>query len=131
MGGLNSVSATKVLLTLEMQDFEKGKETYSLSEEEKVTYGTERKEVGSNLFRKGRIDLALERYKKVIDLFNYIDNFKEENKVKAKELKRNCELNRAACQLKLTHYSEVKTSCNNVLKEESGNVKAYFRRAQA
>merc|ERR1712048_754248 len=131
MGGLNSVSATKVLLTLEMQDFEKGKETYSLSEEEKVTYGTERKEVGSNLFRKGRIDLAMERYKKVIDLFNYIDNFKEDNKIKAKDLKKTSQLNRAACQLKIHDYAAAKTSCNDALKEDSQNIKALFRRAQA
>merc|ERR1712019_217000 len=115
----------------EMQDFEKGKETYSLSEEEKVTYGTERKEVGSNLFRKGRIDLAMERYKKVIDLVNYIDNYKEDNKVKAKDLKKTCQLNRAACQLKVHDYFAAKTSCNDALKEDSQNIKALFRRAQA
>merc|ERR1712048_888613 len=131
MGGLNSVSATKVLLTLEMQDFEKGKETYSLSEEEKVTYSSERKEMGSKLFRKGRIDLAMERYKKVIDLFSYIDSYKEDNKIKAKDLKKTCQLNRAACQLKIHEYFAAKTSCNDALQEDSQNVKALFRRAQA
>merc|ERR1712032_1790222 len=110
---------------------EKGKDTYSLSEEEKVAFGAERKEVGSNLFRKGRVNLALERYKKVIDMFSYIDNFKEENKTKAKDLKKVCELNRAACQLQVEDYSAAKTSCNNALKEDSANVKAIFRRAQA
>jgi len=129
--GLASVSAGKVLLTLELQDFEKGKDTYSLSEEEKVAFGTARKEVGSNLFRKGRMNLAMERYKKVIDMFSYIDNFKEDNKVKAKELKKVCDLNRAACQLKVKDYAGAKSSCNNVLKEDSQNVKALFRRAQA
>lgn len=129
--GLNNISAAKVLLTLEMKDFEEGKDTYSLSEEEKIAFATERKDVGSNLFRKGRINLALERYKKVIDMFGYIDSFQEDNKTKAKELKKLCELNRAACQLKIKDYSGAKTSCNNALKEESQNVKALFRRAQA
>jgi len=129
--GLNNISAGKVLLTLEMQEFEQGKDTYSLSEEEKVTYGSERKEVGSNLFRKGRVDLAMERYKKVIDMFSYIDNFKEDNKIKAKDLKNKCQLNRAACQLKIHEYFAAKTSCNDALKEDSQNIKALFRRAQA
>merc|ERR1712048_567731 len=114
-----------------MQEFEKAKDTYSLSEDEKLAFGSGRKDVGSNLFRKGRINLALERYKKVIDMFSYIDNFQEDNKAKAKELKKVCELNRAACQLKIKDYSAAKTSCNNALKEDSLNVKALFRRAQA
>jgi len=129
--GLKTISADKVVLTLEMQDFEKAKETYSMSEEEKVEFGAARKEVGSNLFRSGRIELAMQRYKKVIELFSYIDNFKEENKVKAKDLKKVCELNRAACQLKVKDFSEARTSCDNVLKEDAQNVKALFRKAQA
>merc|ERR1712048_1192610 len=114
-----------------MQEFEKAKDTYSLSEDEKLAFGSGRKDVGSNLFRKGRINLALERYKKVIDMFSYIDNYQEDNKVKAKELKKVCELNRAACQLKVKDYWAAKTSCNNALKEDTQNVKALFRRAQA
>jgi len=129
--GLKTISADKVVLTLEMQDFEKAKETYSMSEEEKVEFGAARKEVGSNLFRSGRIELAMQRYKKVTELFSYIDNFKEENKVKAKDLKKVCELNRAACQLKVKDFSEARTSCDNVLKEDAQNVKALFRKAQA
>jgi len=64
-------------------------------------------------------------------LFNYIDNFKEENKTKAKDLKRVCELNKAACYIKLKDFSEARTACNAVLKEEKDNVKALFRRATA
>jgi len=128
---LKTISAEKVVLTLEMQDFEKAKDTYSMSEEEKVEFGAARKEVGSNLFRSGRIELAMQRYKKVIELFSYIDNLKEENKVKAKDLKKVCELNRAACLLKAKDFAEARTSCDNVLKEDAQNVKALFRKAQA
>merc|ERR1712032_346123 len=82
-------------------------------------------------FKSGRYALALERFKKVGDIFNYIDNFKEENKSKAKELKRVCELNKAACHLKLGDHTSARQACEAVLKDEKQNVKALYRRAQA
>jgi len=129
--GLAGLKAEKVVLTLVMPEFEKAKDTWSMSEEEKVEFGTARKDVGSTLFKGGRVALALQRYKKVGEMFSYIDNFKEENKAKAKDLKKACELNKAACYLKLQDYSEAKSACNAVLKDEKQNVKAMYRRAQA
>jgi len=129
--GLKTITADKAVLTLELLEFDKGKDTWDMSEEEKIEFGTSRKEVGSNLFRTGRVLMAVGRYKKVIELFNYIDNYKEENKTKAKELKKTCELNSASCQLKLKEYKEAEKHCNNVLKEEAMSVKALYRRAQA
>jgi FK506-binding protein 4/5 len=108
--GLGEVAAEKVVLTLVLTEFEKPQDTYSMSEEEKLDFGQKRKEVGSTLFKQGRLAMALQRYKKVGDIFNYIDNFKEENKSKAKELKSACELNKAACHLKLKDYDEAKKS---------------------
>jgi len=129
---VRGVTAAQVVIELEMKEFDKGKDTWSMSEEEKLEYGLARKEVGANLFRAKRIALAQDKFKKVGDLFNYVDNYKDEgNKGKAKDLKRLCELNKAACALKLNDYQAAKTSCNTVLKEEGDNVKALFRRAQA
>merc|ERR1712217_151838 len=129
--GLEGLKAEKVVLTLVMPEFEKAKDTWNMSEEEKVEFGTARKDVGSTLFKRGRVALALQRYKKVGEMFSYIDNFKEENKAKAKDLKKACELNKAACYLKLQDYSEAKNACNAVLKDEKQNVKALYRQAQA
>mmetsp|Transcript_69986 Transcript_69986/g.176339 ORF Transcript_69986/g.176339 Transcript_69986/m.176339 type:complete len:565 (+) Transcript_69986:2-1696(+) len=130
--GLKDVKADKVVFTLELIEFEKSKDTWSMSEEEKVEFANSRKEVGSQLFKAGRLQMALGRYKKVADMFSYIDNFKEENnKVKAKVLKQACDANKAACYLKLMDYIEAKNSCNAVLKEDTQNVKATYRRAQA
>jgi len=129
--GLKDISAETVVLEMELVDFEKAKDTWNMTEEEKVQFATERKEVGSKLFKQGRIVLALQRYKKVIDMFGYIENFAEENKAKAKALKKVCDLNQAACQLKLKNWTAAKSCCNNVLKEEPDSVKALFRRAQA
>mmetsp|Transcript_33766 Transcript_33766/g.61472 ORF Transcript_33766/g.61472 Transcript_33766/m.61472 type:complete len:583 (+) Transcript_33766:67-1815(+) len=129
--GLKEISAKKAVLTLELLEFEKGKQTWDMDEDEKIEFGTARKEVGSNHFRTGRIQMALGRYKKVIEVFNYTDNMKEPNKTKAKDLKKACELNSASCQLKLKEYKEAEKHCNNVLKEEAMSVKALYRRAQA
>jgi len=130
--GLKDLTGDKVLLTLKLTDFEKAKEHYDMNEEEKVGFGGSRKEVGSTLFKKGRIALALERYKKVAEMFSYTDNIKDESaKAKAKDLKMLCELNKAACFLKLKEYADAKKSCELVLKEQSINLKAMFRKAQA
>lgn len=133
--GLKDVVATadsrRVVLSLELQEFEKAKDTWDMSEEEKVAFGTARKEVGSALFKAGRLQLALQRYNKVVDLYSNIDKFKEENKTKAKELKKSCELNKSACYIKLKDFAKVKTACTAILKDDRCNVKALFRNAQA
>merc|ERR1712107_95563 len=70
--------------------------------------------------------------KKVADMFSSVDNMKDETlKSKAKDLKRQCELNKAACFLKLREYADAKKSCDAVLKDQSNNVKAMYRKAQA
>jgi len=123
---------SEIVLTMSLESFEKAKDTWSMSEEEKVAFALSRKEVGGSLFKSGRIDMALHRYKKVVELFNYVDNFKDEdNKKKALELKRLCELNRAACCLKMLDFDGAKTACDAVLKDDRDNVKALFRRANA
>merc|ERR1712107_883915 len=88
--------------------------------------------MGSALFKQGRTALALERYKKVVEMFWHIDSVKDETmKTKAKDLKRVCELNEAACFLKVKEYAEAKKACDIVLKDQPNNVKAMFRKAQA
>merc|ERR1719487_1203635 len=118
-------------MTLELLEFEKAKDTWNMDEEEKIAHGTARKDAGSKLFRAGRTRMALASYKKVLTLFSYIDNMREENKTQAKDLKKMCELNSAACQLKFKEFTEAKKHCDNVLKDDSKNAKAIFRRAQA
>lgn len=125
-------SGEAVVLKVEMVEFEKAKDTFNLSEEDKVKLGSARKEVGGSLFKSGRTELALERYKKVSELLGSVDSFKvDDQKKAAQELKKLCELNKAACHLKLKQFHEAKKACDAVLKEESCNVKALFRKAQA
>merc|ERR1712187_1072756 len=121
-----------MVLELELQAFEKAQDSWNMSEDEKLEFAAARKDVGATLFKAGRYRMALGRYKKVISLFSYLDSIKDEDKkTKAKEFKKACELNCAACNLKFGVYSEALKNCDNVLKEDSVNVKALFRRAQA
>lgn len=129
--GMAEVKAERVVMTLTLEDFEKAKDTWSMSEEEKLEWGTARKEAGSSLLKAGRLGMALQRYRKVIEAFGYVDSMQEENKQKAKALKMACELNKAAVCLKLKDFVEARAACNTVLKEDAQNSKALYRRAQA
>mmetsp|Transcript_9990 Transcript_9990/g.21978 ORF Transcript_9990/g.21978 Transcript_9990/m.21978 type:complete len:572 (-) Transcript_9990:468-2183(-) len=129
--GLQDAKCETIVAVVELQDFETLKETWDMSEDEKLEYGTARKEVGSQLLKNGRLQLALQRYKKVTDLFSYVDNYSEDKKEKAKALKLACEANKAAVYLKLKNWDEVMKSCNAVLKEDKNHVKCIYRRAQA
>ncbi|CAK0893928.1 unnamed protein product [Prorocentrum cordatum] len=98
-----------------------------MSDEEKLKFCDERKALGNSLFKAGRLDLALGRYKKVGDVFSYVDNFPEDVKAKAQELKQACELNKAMCYLRIhggpriNNYDEAKAACNKVLKDDKGS----------
>jgi len=127
--GLADLKCDKVVLTLQLDEFEKGKDTWSMSEDEKIAHAEARKVAAANIFKAGRMELALKSYKGIVDLFNYIDNFKEDNKTKANTLKRTCELNRAACLVKVGDWDGGRKACNTVLKDDGTNVKALFRRA--
>mmetsp|Transcript_46290 Transcript_46290/g.91681 ORF Transcript_46290/g.91681 Transcript_46290/m.91681 type:complete len:569 (+) Transcript_46290:1-1707(+) len=129
--GLQDVKADKVVLTVELEEFEKGKDTWSMSEDEKLEWAVSRKDRGSELLKAGRLAMALRRYKKVVDSFGYLDDMQEENKAKAKALKLACEANTVVVHLKLKDFVAAKAACNSVLKEDKQNIKALYRRAQA
>lgn len=116
-------------VTLELVDFEVT-ETKGMSEEHKIRFGTALKESGSSLFRDGRTHLALRRYKEAIEFLTQCIDFSPDHQTKVRDVARLCELNRAACYVKLSKYSDAKVSCTAVLGDEPENVKALYRRAQ-
>ncbi|CAE8737920.1 unnamed protein product, partial [Polarella glacialis] len=58
-----SAAGEQVSFIVELIGLENPKTAYEMSEEEKLAFVTERKEVGSKLFRSQRFFLASERYK--------------------------------------------------------------------
>ncbi|OMO78130.1 hypothetical protein CCACVL1_14645 [Corchorus capsularis] len=120
-----------VFYEVEMVSFTKEKESWDMNTKEKIEAAGKKKEEGNALFKVGKYVRASKRYEKAVKYIEYDSSFGEEEKKKAKALKVACNLNNAACKLKLKDYKEAEKLCTKVLELESTNVKALYRRAQA
>merc|ERR1712060_655095 len=75
----------------------------------------------------GKYRLALERYKRVTEFITQYYHVPKDGN----ELVTVCELNKAACMLKVGDNYGAKNACTAVLRVDPENVKALFRRASA
>ncbi|GKV34069.1 hypothetical protein SLEP1_g42490 [Rubroshorea leprosula] len=116
---------------LQLVSFDKEKESWDMNTPEKIEAAGKKKEEGNALFKAGKYTRASKRYDKAVKYINYDSAFSEEEKKKAKVLKFTCNLNNAACKLKLKDHKQAEKLCTKVLDLESTNVKALYRRAQA
>lgn len=121
-----------VTYEVELVSFVKDKESWDMNTtQEKIEAAGKKKEEGNAFFKAGKYKKAVKRYEKAAKYIEYDTNFEEEEKKQAKALKITCNLNNAACQLKLKEYKQAEKLCTKVLELESTNVKALYRRAQA
>ncbi|KAI8013267.1 Peptidyl-prolyl cis-trans isomerase FKBP65 [Camellia lanceoleosa] len=120
-----------VFYEVELVSFDKEKESWDMNTQEKIEAAGEKKEEGNTLFKAGKYARASKRYEKAAKYIEYDSSYSEEEKKQAKVLKVTCNLNNAACQLKLKEYKQAEKLCTKVLELESKNVKALYRRAQA
>ncbi|KAI3968091.1 hypothetical protein MKX01_015611 [Papaver californicum] len=120
-----------VYYEVELVSFVKDKESWDMDNGEKIVAAGKKKEEGNALFKAGKYARASKRYEKAAKFIEYDSPFSEEEKKQAKTLKVSCNLNNAACKLKLKSYKEAEKLCTKVLEVESRNVKALYRRAQA
>ncbi|PWA82088.1 FKBP-type peptidyl-prolyl cis-trans isomerase domain-containing protein [Artemisia annua] len=116
---------------VELVSFEKEKDSWELTTPEKIETCGRKKEEGNTIFKKQKYERASKRYEKALSFIEYDSAFSEEEKQQAKVLKISCNLNNAACKLKLRDYKQVVKLCTKVLDADSKNVKALYRRAQA
>ncbi|KAM7490347.1 hypothetical protein LguiA_033268 [Lonicera macranthoides] len=65
-----------------------------------------KKEEGNGFFKAGKYAKASKRYEKAAKYIEYDTSFGEEKKKKAKAMKATCNLNNAACQLKLKERAQ-------------------------
>ncbi|KAL7116171.1 hypothetical protein ACP275_04G226500 [Erythranthe tilingii] len=115
----------------ELVSFVKDKESWDMNTEEKIEAAGKKKEEGNALFKAGKYLRASKRYEKAAKFIEYDTSFSEEEKKQSKLLKVTCNLNNAACKLKLKEYKQAEKLCTKVLELEGTNVKALYRRAQA
>ncbi|KHG01160.1 Peptidyl-prolyl cis-trans isomerase FKBP65 -like protein [Gossypium arboreum] len=120
-----------VYYELEMVSFVKEKESWDMNAQEKIEAAGKKKEEGNALFKAGKYERASKRYEKAFRFIEYDSSFSDEEKQQAKLLKVTCNLNNAACKLKLKDYKKAKKLCTEVLELDDRNVKALYRRAQA
>lgn len=120
-----------LIYEVEMVSFIKEKESWDMNTQEKVEAAGKKKEEGNLLFKAGKYHRASKRYEKAAGFIEYDSTFNDEEKQQAKLLKISCNLNNAACKLKLKEYKEVVKLCTKVLEVDGRNVKALYRRAQA
>lgn len=120
-----------VFYEVELVSFVKEKESWDMNTEEKIEAAGVKKDEGNALFKAGKYVKAAKRYEKAAKYIDYDTNFSEEEKKQSKALKVSCNLNNAACKLKLNEYKQAEKFCTKVLEIDSTNVKALYRRAQA
>lgn len=120
-----------VYYEIELVSFVKDKESWDMNNQEKIEAAGKKKEEGNALYKLGKYAKASKRYEKAAKFVEYDSSFSEEEKKESKVLKITCNLNNAACKLKLKDYKQAEKLCTKVLELESGNVKALYRRAQA
>ncbi|KAJ7957281.1 Peptidylprolyl isomerase [Quillaja saponaria] len=120
-----------VYYEVELLSFVKEKESWDMNTQEKIEAAGRKKEEGNALFKAGKYERASKRYEKAVTFIEYDSSFSDEEKQLAKVLKITCNLNNAACKLKLKDYKQAEKLCTKVLELDSRNVKALYRRAQA
>ncbi|KAL5711713.1 peptidylprolyl isomerase [Ranunculus cassubicifolius] len=120
-----------VYFEVELESFIKEKESWDMNTPEKIEAAGLKKEDGNALFKAGKYAKASKKYEKAAKFIEYDTNFSEDEKKQSKVLKVSCNLNNAACKLKLKDYKQAEKLCTKVLELETNNVKALYRRAQA
>lgn len=120
-----------LLLRLELVEFDELC-LATLSGAERFAYARGRKEAGGRFFKRSRFAAALERYSIAAEMLEYKDDLKAAaTETEVKELCLTCEVNAAACLLKLERWREAEAVCSAVLRRHPANEKALFRRAKA
>ncbi|KAL2652977.1 hypothetical protein R1flu_021105 [Riccia fluitans] len=120
-----------LIYEVEMVSFVKEKESWDMESQEKIDTAIKLKEDGNVLFKIQKYARATKKYEKAAKLIEYDSGFDDEQKKRAKVLKVTCNLNNAACKLKLKDFKEAIKLATKVLEVETQNVKALYRRAQA
>ncbi|XP_059668285.1 70 kDa peptidyl-prolyl isomerase-like [Cornus florida] len=125
------VSPDSVLLyEVELINFTKEKPFWKMDTNEKIEACEMKKHDGNLLFKAGKFQRASKKYEKASKYVEFDHSFNEDEKSQANALRLSCNLNNAACKLKLGENLQASRLCTKVLELDPLNVKALFRRSQ-
>ncbi|WJX83517.1 peptidylprolyl isomerase [Trifolium repens] len=127
----NKANNNKIYFEVELIDFTKEKTFWKMDTQEKLEACEQKKHDGNLLFKAQNFSCASKKYEKAIKYIEFDHTFSEDEKLLANTLRLSCNLNNAACKLKLEEYIEAARLCTKVLEQDPLNVKALYRRCQA
>ena len=125
---------TKVVYSVHLLSFERGKDVWKLSNQERVELAKHHKTLGTDIFKAGDIKAAAVHYSKALKYLipAKVDDALQESFQKDILALRNVALlNLAACQLKFKQDHYAAQNCSKVLQTEPENIKALYRRGLA
>ena len=122
-----------IVYSLYLVSFERGKEVWKFTDEERLEVAMKLKTLGTEKFKAGNIKLAAIFYSRAVKYIIPVDIAKDSQQVTqdAKSLRITIFLNLAACQLKFKQYDHTVQTCTKVLQLDQDCVKALYRRGQA
>jgi len=127
--GLSEINARKVEFVVELLDFQEDTmEIFATDADGKFEFAVSRKDVGGRFFKEQRYMMAFDRYAFVVKMLT--DNWDKKSE-KVDDMVTTCQLNQAACLLKVHDLKGAIRACSIVLDRKPRNVKALFRRATA
>ncbi|XP_059428085.1 70 kDa peptidyl-prolyl isomerase-like isoform X2 [Corylus avellana] len=116
---------------VQLIDFIKEKPFWKMDTKEKIEACERNKNDGNVLFKAGKILSASRKYEKAAKYVEFDHSFTDAEKSIANAVWLSCNLNRAACKLKLGEFLEASGLCTKVIEHDPLNVKALYRRSQA
>lgn len=121
-----------ILAEILLTKFEKAKDVWSMSFEEKVENMKTLKQRGNDLFKAGRYSTAKKSYDRAVAFFDSpTSDLSQELKAKVNDLLVSCHLNLAVCNNKLGDIPKVMNHCKKALDIQPSNVKALYHQGCA
>ncbi|KAM6937714.1 peptidyl-prolyl cis-trans isomerase FKBP4 isoform 1-T1 [Xenentodon cancila] len=117
----------KIMLTA----FEKAKETWEMTSQEKLEQSSIVKDKGTQYFKVGKYKQASVQYKKIVSWLEHESGWSPEDEKKANALQLAAHLNLAMCYLKMQEPNQALENCDKALEMDSSSEKALFRRGEA
>ncbi|TKY62748.1 Peptidyl-prolyl cis-trans isomerase FKBP65 [Spatholobus suberectus] len=127
----NTTNNKVLYYEVELVDFVKEKPFWKMDTQEKIEACERKKHDGNLLFKAKNFRRASKKYEKAVKYIEFDHSFNEDEKRQANTLRLSCNLNNAACKLKLGEYIEASRLCTKVLEQDPLNIKALYRRCQS